>query len=291
MPPGDLRWFPNEEILCYDELIRVIRVAAKIGISKIRITGGEPLVRPNLHLLIAEIKKIPGINEVAITTNGSLLGRYAESLRVAGLDRVNVSLDSLQRTRFHKITGHDQLNTVMTAIETALRVGLTPIKLNMVAMRGINSDEIVDFAKLSLESPYQIRFIEYMPFQNDSNLLVPVREMKKAVADLGQLIEEPYWDGPARVFRLKGAKGTIGFISPVTDHFCRWCNRIRLTADGRVKPCLLSNHEFDLRKILRSGVSDHELQDFMKNVIYNKPLRHDLGSLDTLCRGMFQTGG
>lgn len=226
-------------------------------------------MRPGLLSFISEIKSIPGIRDLSMTTNGSRLKEYAFALKNAGLDRINISLDTLQSQRFLSITGCDMFNRVIEGINVAEQVGLLPIKINVVVVYGINNDELVDFARMTRNNSYQIRFIECMPFwPNSTNpkRLVPVVEMKEILASGGfRILEaEPSDSGPAQVYRIPGALGTLGFISPVTNHFCGSCNRIRLTSDGRIRPCLISNDEFNIKALLRSGASDSDIETHLK---------------------------
>lgn len=296
MPPEGVQWIPHEEILRYNEFERIIRIAAHMGINKVRITGGEPLVRKDIISFIHDVSRIPGIQDTCMTTNASLLADSAAALKEAGLARVNISLDTLRPERFTQLCGRAMLPQVLAGIEQAHKVGLNPVKINMVVMKGVNDDEIVDFARMTLHKPYQIRFIEHMPFRSggDGNkLLVPVAKMKAIMAVNGfdKLVPEEQGNGPANVFRIPGAMGTIGFITPVTSHFCQQCNRIRLTADGRIKPCLLSNQEYNVKELMRSGCSDAELQDFLYDIIWHKPDQHHLDTTTSLRRGMSKIGG
>lgn len=296
MPSEGVQWIPHEEVFRYAEFERIIRVAAQMGINKVRITGGEPLVRKGIVSFIGDVARIPGIKDLSMTTNASLLEDYAEALKEAGLCRVNISLDTMRPERFRQLCGRDMLDKVLAGIEKAQQVGLTPVKINMVVMKDGNEDELVDFARMTLHKPYQIRFIEHMPFQScrDGNArLVSVADMKAklAVGGFDVLLPEKHGNGPAEVFRIPGALGTLGFITPVTCHFCQQCNRIRLTADGRVKPCLLSNQEYNIKELMRSGCTDEELRDFLYDVIWNKSAQHHLDASPTLQRGMSRIGG
>jgi len=282
MPSGGLIPIEHKEILRYEEIIRVIRIAAKIGVRKIRITGGEPLVRRNIVYFIASIKNIPGIEDLSLTTNGILLSRYAEELKSAGLDRVNVSLDTLKPERYREITRSGDLSLVLKGIEAIETVGLNPIKINMVPICGVNSDEIAEFARLTLKAAYQVRFIEYMPFGSEDmwspEKFISTEEIKSIVEGIGPLIPAKLRkSGPARYFRLENAPGVIGFISPISNHFCNECNRLRLTADGKLRPCLFSETEIDLKPALRGGSSDDEIERLIKLSIEVKPEGHNLG--------------
>lgn len=296
MPPEGVQWIPHGEILRYNEFERIIRVAAQMGIDKVRITGGEPLVRKDIISFIGDVARIPGIRDLSMTTNASLLAECAAPLKEAGLARVNISLDTLRAERFMQLCGLDMLPRVLAGIEQAQKLGLTPVKINMVVMKGVNDDELADFVRLTLHKPYQIRFIEHMPFQTcgkGNQRLVPVEEMKAILAAQGfsKLLPEQHGNGPAEVFRIPGAMGTLGFISPVTSHFCIRCNRIRLTADGRIKPCLLADQEYNVKELIRSGCSDAELQDFLYDVIWHKLDQHHLDDTTILRRGMSKIGG
>jgi len=293
MPAGGVEWIEHDDILRYEELVRIIGAFARLGVDKVRITGGEPLVRKGLIPFLQEVVRIPGIKEVGLTTNGSLLEEYAPLLKQAGVSRINVSLDTLQQERFIKLTGQDVLNQVLAGIKKAQEVGLTPVKINMVVMKKFNSDEIVDMAKLAINNPYQIRFIEYMPFRPGENYLFTAAEMKQQLVAAGftKLVPQMGGSCPAKIYNIPESQGSIGFITPVSQHFCSSCNRIRLTPDGYLKPCLLSNDEYSLRELLRSGISDHELLEQIKYVIWNKPKQHYLAKGQKSDRGMSRIGG
>ena len=278
---GPVPHLPRSEILSYEEIQRLVRVAASLGITKVRLTGGEPLVRPDLVVLVRMVSQIEGIDDVSLTTNGILLGQYAAELKKAGLDRVNVSLDTLRADRFQRITGQAQLNEVLAGIDAANRVGLQPVKINMVVMRGINDDEVVDFARMTVDPGWHVRFIEFMPLgtsEGEALQTVSTREIQEQILTLGKL--EPYTgktgNGPARYYRLPGAKGTIGFISPMTEHFCHSCNRLRLTADGQLRPCLLDDDEVNLKEALRHGASTERLKELIQKAVAIKRERHHL---------------
>lgn len=286
----------REDILSYEEIVAVARAAAELGVTKLRLTGGEPLVRADLPQLVNMLAQVPGIDDLSLTTNGVLLEEKAAVLKQAGLRRVNVSLDSLRPERFSYITRNDRLAQVWRGIEAARRVGLKPVKLNVVVLRGVNDDEMLDFARMTLDGDWHIRFIELMPFgdaASTSSQFISTQEMKQRLSSLGEL--EPYHNhvgnGPARYFRLPGAKGTLGFISPVSDHFCISCNRLRLTADGRLRLCLLGDEEIDLRPALRGG-SALELKALIERAVASKPERHHLcEGLGPQGRPMTQVGG
>jgi cyclic pyranopterin phosphate synthase len=281
MPPDGLRLFEHKEILSFEEIVRIVKIAVVLGVTKIRVTGGEPLIRKNIAYLIRSIKNIEGIRDLSLTTNGILLERYAEELADAGLKRVNISLDSLRPDRFREITRGGDINSVLRGIKSAENAGLMPIKINMVPIHGINDDEIEDFARMTMESPHQIRFIEFMPFGMQGmwkpEKFISAEEIKCIVEKVGPLAPvELKKAGPARYFRFDGAAGVLGFISPLSNHFCGECNRLRLTADGKLRPCLFSETEIDLKPALRSDASDNEIERLIKLSIDVKPKGHDL---------------
>lgn len=278
MPPGGIPLAPRAGILSYEEIATVVRVAAGMGIAKVRISGGEPLVREGLVELVGMISHIEGIDDVALTTNGVLLKEQAAGLAEAGLRRVNVSLDSLKRERVRDITGYDVLGDVLEGMEEARRVGLIPIKVNMVVMRGVNDDEIVDFALLSREG-WHVRFIELMPLVNEGRKhteFVSAGEIRERLSSLGELVPcaAPTGNGPASYFQLPGAGGTVGFITPVSEHFCFKCNRLRLSADGKLLPCLLADEEIDLRDVLRGEAPPEEIGKLILKAVAAKPQGH-----------------
>jgi len=279
MPAEGVHLMSHGDILSYEEIYKVAEAATKLGIKKVRITGGEPLVRAGLPRLVQMLAQIDAVDDISLTTNGILLAHYAVELKAAGLRRVNISLDTLKPDRFKYITRGGNLADVLESIEVAKSVGLNPTKINVVVMSGINDDELIDFATKTITERWHVRFIEHMPFGENTNILsfVSVGEMRQRLAVLGEL--EPCsfkGNGPAKYFRLPQAKGTIGFITPVSEHFCFNCNRLRLTADGKLRPCLLSEEEIDLRQPLRSGIYSAELERLIKKAVANKPLRHNL---------------
>jgi len=283
MPPEGVPDRTHEEILRYEEIETVVRAAASLGITKVRITGGEPLVRKGLADLVAMIARIPGIDDLAMTTNGTLLARYAEELKAAGLKRVNVSLDTLRPERFRRITRLGELSDTLEGIAAAKEAGLAPVKVNTVVVRGMNDDEVVDFARLTVEGDWHVRFIEVMPLGGNiawvSDGYVSAEEMRRRIqGELGELIpaKMAVGGGPARYYRLAGAQGTIGFITPLSEHFCYQCNRLRLTADGKLRPCLLSDYEIDLRTPLRRGATIAEIKRLIVEAVRAKPERHHL---------------
>ena len=294
MPEGGVQWLPHNEILTYEEIATVVRVGAALGINKIRVTGGEPLARAELPKLIEMLSIINGVDEISLTTNGTLLKEQALVLKEAGLLRINISLDTFKQARFKQIARLGNLQDVLDGIESARDAGLNPVKIDMVVIKGINSDEIIDFARKTYEQGWHIRFIELMPLSN-INGLVTVKEIRSRIESLGKLEPSPppVGNGPARYYRLPGAKGTIGFISPVTEPFCRWCNRLRLTSYGQLCSCLLSDDGTDLRKPLRnSKLPEEEIRRLILELVASKPAHHELedGCLD-LTRRMSQIGG
>jgi len=282
MPAGGVDLVTHDDILRYEEIYTVVQAAAELGINKIRITGGEPLLRSGLTKLIEMLVSIDTIDDIALTTNGILLSSCAAELKSAGLHRVNVSLDTLRQDRFKSITrGSAELSDVLEGIEVAKSVGLNPVKINTVVMAGINDDELLDFATKTINDGWHVRFIELMPVAGDeakSLPFVPVSEIRQRLEALGEL--EPCLhskgNGPAKYFRFPQARGSIGFISPISEHFCFRCNRLRLTADGKLRPCLLSEEEIDLRGPLRNGISSAGLKQLIEEAVARKPLRHHL---------------
>lgn len=296
---GSISPLPRNEILAYEEIQRIVQVAASLGISKVRLTGGEPLLRTDLSKLVRMIAGIEGIDDVSLTSNGILLSKYAVELKEAGLKRVNISLDTLKEDRFKSISGGGKLGVVLSGIEAAHRAGLEPVKLNMVVLRGINDDEIIDMARKSLSHGWNVRFIEYMSFGMpgaEGLVTVPTQEIRDRIESLGTL--EPYTgmagNGPAKYYRLPGAEGTIGFITPMTEHFCQGCNRLRLTSNGQLRPCLLDDNEVSLMESLRNGADNDELKQLIQQAVAIKQEQHHLsGELapGTVRRPMCQIGG
>jgi cyclic pyranopterin phosphate synthase len=302
MPPEGVPALSHEAILSYEEIVRIVRVAAGEGIKKVRITGGEPLVRKGVVGLVALLSKVQGIQDLSMTTNGILLADYAQPLFDAGLMRVNVSMDSLMPQRFREITRGGELSQVLKGIETAESVGLKPIKINVVAIKGYNESEIIDFVRLTIDHDYHIRFIEFMPVGHENGWRP---ESYLSGASIMQCIESHFsieriageaaqgTDGPADLFRMRGARGVIGFINAISNHFCASCNRLRLTADGKLRPCLFSDVECDVRTVLRSGGSDAELKELLHTALSSKPKKHALfePSFRKCVRDMVSIGG
>lgn len=276
MPEEGIENIGHEQILSFEEIERVVKAAASLGIKKFRITGGEPLARKGVVQLVEKLTKIEGVEEVTMTTNGTLLDKFASDLKKAGLSRVNISIDSLNPTKYRNITRGGDLEEAYAGINAATRAGLTPVKLNVVAMKGFNDDEILDFVQLTYQYPFEIRFIELMPIGNaevgEEFDLITVEDIKDKLPAL-RPVQGPH--GVADTYKYPGAIGTIGLISPMSRHFCGECNKIRLTADGKLKPCLHSNREIDLSEVLRQG-SDEDVQEAIKNAILNKDERHHL---------------
>lgn len=274
---------PHAEILRYEEILRIVRIGVRLGITKVRVTGGEPLVRKGVYRFLGELSEIEGIEDISLTTNGVLLRDNVERIRDAGIRRINISIDTLKPKRFAEITGQDRFRQVWEGIQRAHQLGMAPIKLNVVALRGVNDDEILDFAKLASAHPFHVRFIEHMAIghtrtQIEDNLLAPA--IKEEISRLGQLepADRDRHDGPAQIYRLPGAKGRIGFITALSNHFCHLCNRIRLTASGQLRPCLLSDVEVDLRGPVRSGSDDQELMDIFREAVARKGLEHRMAA-------------
>ncbi len=296
---GSIPRLPRSEILSYEEIQRIVRVASSMGINKVRLTGGEPLLRPDLSKLVWMLSQIEGIDDISLTSNGILLSKYAVELKEAGLKRVNVSLDTLKEERFKRITGRDKLREVLSGIGAARLAGLDPVKLNMVVLRGVNDDELLDFAQKSIREGWHVRFIEFMPFvlpETEAVGTVSAQEIQEHIQSLGKL--GPYTgqtgNGPARYYRLPGARGTIGFITPMTEHFCHTCNRLRLTSDGQLRPCLLDDDEVNLKEPLRNGANMDKLKQLIQQAVAIKKERHHLtGWLapGTVKRPMCQIGG
>ncbi len=282
MPSDGVGLMSHRDILSYEEIYTVALAAAELGIDKVRLTGGEPLVRSGLPKLIQMLAHIDAINDISLTTNGLLLSRYAAELKRAGLRRVNVSLDTLKPDKFELITRRNSnLSGVLEGIEAARSVGLNPVKINVVVMAGINDDELLDFATKTIDEGWHVRFIELMlpvGVSTTASQLVSVSNMRRRLKLLGEL--EPclpsVGNGPAKYFRFPHARGTLGFITPVSEHFCFGCNRLRLTSDGKLRPCLLAEDEIDLKQPLRSGASSDGLKQLIEEAVARKPLHHHL---------------
>ncbi|RJQ53899.1 MAG: GTP 3',8-cyclase MoaA [Nitrospiraceae bacterium] len=277
-PKASLKHFSGSEVLTSEEIIRLVRIAHKYGVKKVRLTGGEPLMRKDVVQLISSIKRI-GIPDLSLTTNGIMLADLAEDLKKAGLDRVNISLDSMNAERFKTITNGGDLDRVLKALDAAEKNGFSPVKINIVPIRGFNDDEIISFASLTLSKDYHIRFIEFMPVGCneiwEKGKCISAAEVIERISTLGELTHLEFkGKGPSRNYQLKGARGIIGVISPITDHFCKFCNRLRLTADGKIRPCLFSNVEIDVRTPMKNGATDEEIDKLFCHAIEVKPERH-----------------
>ncbi len=301
MPRDGVQWQPLAEQLSVDDIARVVDAAAQGGIRRVRLTGGEPLVHPQIVEMVRRIAAVPGIEEVSLTTNGMLLERLATPLAEVGLKRVNVSLDTLDASRFKRITRGGDIARVWKGIAAAEAAGLAPLKLNTVVVRGLNSDDLPGLARLTIENPWHIRFIEVMPIGNvedwgdgfpaPDERYVSVQEMHSILSGLHLQPEPaPTGNGPARTFRIPGAMGTVGFISPLGEHFCQSCNRLRLTSDGKLRPCLGASDEVSLRAPLRLG---RPLDQCFQQAIALKPQGHGFGVAlpATSDRRMSQIGG
>ena len=270
------------QILSYEEILRLVNVLVGLGVDKVRLTGGEPLVRRHLDSLISRLNDIDGINDISLTTNGVLLEKLAAPLWAAGLRRVNISLDTLNPERFKEITGRDYFTRVQAGIEAALTIGFTPVKINVVVMRGVNDDEVVKFAQLTRKYPLHVRFIEYMPIGsssvwNPADMVSGAQILEKIsseIADLKPVISK--LGGPARLYQLPDASGKIGVITAMSSHFCASCNRIRVTADGRLRACLLSDNEYDLRAALRRGADPEKIIEIVRSAVAAKSAEHGL---------------
>jgi cyclic pyranopterin phosphate synthase len=282
MPKEGLSVIGHDDILRYEEMLRIISAAMKLGIMKVRVTGGEPLVRRGILDFLRELKAMDGLKDVSLTTNGILLESMAEAIFEAGIRRINISLDSLNSGRYRDVTRGGDLDSVLRGIDAAHQAGFSPIKINIVVIRGFNDDEILNFARQTIQRPYQIRFIELMPlgragmdhegkYVSNENILesiskvFPVEPLKGKKSSL---------DGPASLFRIAGAKGEIGLIGAMSHHFCQSCNRLRLTADGHIRACLFSDQEVDLKDPIRKGCSDAELVRLIKTAAEMKPRGH-----------------
>jgi cyclic pyranopterin phosphate synthase len=296
MPVEGMPWLPKRDILSYEEITAIVRQLAPLGLRRLRITGGEPTVRPDLASLVRELRSVPEIEDIALSTNGVRLPELAPALAQAGLDRVNMSSDSLRPDRIAALARRNLGFSPVAAARAAQDAGLSPIKLNVVVLRGINDDEIVDFARLTLEHPWHVRFIELMPVGDMRELtwdhVVPSSEVLERVAALGALAPDggpPRGNGPAKYFRLPGAPGTLGVITPMSHTYCGSCNRVRLTADGRLRTCLYGDHEVNLRDPLRAG---EPLEPLFRRALAEKPKEHNLLQMQIGgLRALSQVGG
>src|SRR5436190_2733965 len=283
MPAEGLPWLERAEILTFEEITRLVAVMSSMGVHDIRLTGGEPLVRRDFPALAAMLAELPDVHELSVTTNGFLLERDAEALVAAGIDGFNVSVDSLQQDRFYQLTRRDALPRVLRGLERlATFPEAHPIKINAVAIRGFTEEEVIPFAELARRTPYQVRFIEFMPLDADRawtpDQVLTGAEIRAAIEAVYPLQPDPREpSATARVYRFADGKGRIGFINPVSEPFCADCNRVRLTADGRLRTCLFSLNETDLRAPLREGTSDAELEQIIRDAVWRKELKHHVG--------------
>ncbi len=300
MPEQGVPKLDHEDILTYEELLRLARLSIRLGIEKIRLTGGEPLVRKNIVGFIASLREIPGIQDISLTTNGVLLADQARALWDAGVKRINISLDTLNPLKYSRITRYDLFQKVWEGIQEAERIGFSPIKINVVALKGVNDDEVLSFGRLSIEKPYHIRFIEFMPVGQENGWkterFLSTEKILSKLQSLGTLspVNGQGMDGPARRMAYAGAAGEIGLISPISEHFCPTCNRLRLTAEGLLRVCIFSDNESDLRTPLRRGASDEVLEAVIQEAITRKPKEHpvELNPLTRKCqRQMSKIGG
>jgi cyclic pyranopterin phosphate synthase len=296
MPEEGLEWLPKSEILSYEEIAGIVQQLAGDGVKRVRITGGEPTIRPSLEILIGKLRAIPSIEDIALSTNGVRLAALAGTYRAAGLDRVNMSVDSLRPERIAAISRRSLPFDPIAAASMAEKEGLAPMKLNVVVMRGINDDEIADFARLTLDHPWHVRFIELMPVGEMRSAtwehIVPSDEVLQRASEAGALNpadDAPAGNGPAVYYRLDGAPGTVGVITPMTHTYCERCNRVRLTADGRLRTCLFGDHEVNLRDAYREGL---DVTPLFRQALANKPREHALLQMRTGgLRALSEVGG
>jgi cyclic pyranopterin phosphate synthase len=299
MPQEGLPWLDRSEVLSFEEIARFVRVCVSLGVTKVRITGGEPLVRRDVAGLVSRLSNIDGLRDLSLTTNGVLLEALAAPLRRAGLDRINVSLDSLRRESFERLTRRDLFDSVMRGLEAAATAGFRPVKLNMVVVRGLNDGEIEAFAGLTRDRPYHVRFLEYMPLDGDGRWcreqLVPGAEMLARLERLGTLdrIAPESSSDVARRYRFRGAQGEIGLVLPVTEPFCGGCSRLRITAEGAIKNCLFGQQEWNARDLMRAGATDDDLRALVRVAVRAK--KPAFGGMDLdrdrSERSMSQIGG
>jgi GTP 3',8-cyclase len=299
MPAEGLEWLPRDEVLSFEEIARLVRVLSEMGVDEVRLTGGEPLVRRDLPVLVSFLAVIPGVRDLSLTTNGVLLDRLAGPLVEAGLRRLNVSLDSLSHVRFAEITRRDALDRVLAGLEEAERYPeLGPIKVNCVAMRGFTEEEVPALADLARRKPYVVRFIEFMPLDADEawkeDEVLTGGEIRALIEERWPLVEIPAKpSSTARRFRFADGAGEVGFVNPVSEPFCSSCDRIRLTADGQLRTCLFSRREWDLKAPLREGASDDELAQLIRFAVRHKELKHKINEPGFVraSRSMSQIGG
>jgi GTP 3',8-cyclase len=298
MPKDGQEKLASHDLLTFEELLRLTSLATELGIRKVRLTGGEPLLRRDIISFIRGLTAIRDLRDVRLTTNGVLLPEMAQELYQAGVGKINISLDTMRPERYRRITGVDCFSRVWAGIRLAREAGMA-IKINVVALKGTNDDELLDFGRLTFSLPYQVRFIEYMPFGANTawrrEHYLSAREIMAQLSRLAPLIpvRSDHLDGPARIYRYEGARGSLGLISPISSHFCERCNRLRLTSEGKLRSCLFSDQEIDIRKILRAGGSDGALQEALLQATLSKPEGHPLSEQNSLnCHGsMSRIGG
>ncbi|MGE5172979.1 MAG: GTP 3',8-cyclase MoaA [Betaproteobacteria bacterium] len=299
-PRAEMKLLQHRDILTYEEILRLVTVAVPLGITRVRITGGEPLIRRGIVDFIKTLRRYAGIEDISLTTNGVLLEGMAEALADAGMPRLNISLDSLDARRFSRITGADSWEAVWRGVNRAAELGFFPIKINMVPVKGLNDDEVADFARLTLDRRLHVRFIEFMPIGAHDrwhrDVCVSSDQVRAVIEhEFGRLV--PFTSstsaGPSTNFQIPGANGVIGFISPITQHFCKSCRRLRLTADGKIRPCLLSDTEIDVKSPLRNRCDDGELERLLRLSLEIKPERHHITESEPGCfqRTMSKIGG
>ena len=297
MPLEGIVYKAHKAIIRYEEIIRIVRAGVELGIRKIRITGGEPLVRRGVVDFVRQLNRVKGIVDISMTTNGTLLPKFGRALRDAGLKRINISLDSLKRERYVEITRREQFDEAIEGIKTALEVGFNPVKINVVIMKGINDDEVLDFVRLTREFPLHIRFIEFMPLGKlgllQSGEYMPLNEIKARIEEKEEILPATLrGNGPAEYYKIPYAQGTIGFITPISHNFCANCNRMRLTANGKLRPCLASDLEVDMHDSNGEIRNMEDIKEKFKKAIRIKPIGHDFVRKDYLSkRSMFQIGG
>ena len=285
MPHGALNPFKQEELLSMDEIGEIASIFAELGIRKIRLTGGEPLLRKNVPALVSQLKKIPGIQEVVMTSNGILLKHFANELKQAGLDRINISHDTLDRENFKQITGLDRLKEVLEGIEAVTQAGIRPVKINAVLMKGINDHEILDLLQFSVERAFDLRFIEWMPTATDihsvrENRFLSTESAKKIIEErCGLIADDSNPHAPARTFKVEGTGSSVGFISPLSNVFCAMCNRLRLKANGMMKTCLHGKEDLDIRSLLRDQTPREEIKKRIEETVFDRPKEHFLNDL------------
>ncbi|MDO8706306.1 MAG: GTP 3',8-cyclase MoaA [Sulfuricaulis sp.] len=297
LPPGYRDFSEPEAWLTFDEIERVIRAFTELGVRRVRLTGGEPLTRQQLPELAARLHALPQLEDLSLSTNGMRLKKYAHALRQAGVQRVNISLDSLQAERFASITGGGKLNKVLAGLAAANQAGMSPVKINMVVMKGVNDDEVEDMVQFCIEQGCTLRFIETMPMgdtgRSASGHYLSLEEVRRRLAERFELLPAVMsGGGPARYVRVAGTDLRIGFITPISQHFCASCNRVRLAADGTLYLCLGQDDKFELRPVLRQGIGHEELKDFIRAAIVRKPEKHEFQEQPRkIIRFMSMTGG